>query len=207
MSDHPTPAAPTPPAGHAICRCGFAGFAQPVMICTCPVHPAPTKPEAPKKPAPPAFSDQVPEAFAKGFKDVWSGVAAGRSPVGLIADCRMLLAVLLTELERRAGVAPASSRWASRFGGGAPKAGMKTKIDSLVTKGVLLKGVADLAKRISQLEPGSEVNALYPMGDPAQARDYMNLIWQVADQGFEQDRWSRTGDAPLRVVPEAKDGH
>ena len=30
---------------------------------------------------------------------------------------------------------------------------------------------ADLAKRISQLEPGSEVNALYPMGDPAQARD------------------------------------
>ncbi len=204
MSDHPTPPkAEAHPQPHAICRCGFA---QPVMICTCPVHPAPAKPEAPKKPAPPAFSDQVPEAFAKGFKDVWSGVAAGRSPVGLIADCRMLLAVLLTELERRAGVAPASSGWASRFGG-PPKTGMKAKIDSLVARHVLLKGVADLAKRISQLEPGSEVNALYPMGDPAQARDYMNLIWQVADQGFEQDRWSRTGDAPLRVVPEAKDGH
>lgn len=202
MSDHPAPPkADAHPQLHAICRCGFA---QPVMICTCPVHPAPAKPEAPTKPAPPAFSDQVPEAFAKGFKDVWSGVAAGRSPVGLIADCRMLLAVLLAELERRNGAASPKSEWYVRQ---PPKAGMKTKIDSLVTKGVLLKGVADLAKRISQLEPGSEVNALYPMGDPAQARDYMNLIWQVADQGFEQDRWSRTGEAPLRVVPDAKDGH
>ena len=176
------------------------------MVCACPVHPpAPAKPEAPKKPSPPAFSDQVPEAFAKGFKDVWAGVGSGRSPVGLIADCRMLLAVLLTELERRAGVSSAvSSGW--RFGP-PPKTGMKARIDTLVAKGALLKGVADLAKRISQLEPGSEVNALYPMGDPAQARDYMNLIWQVADQGFEQDRWSRTGQAPLRVVPDSKDGH
>jgi hypothetical protein len=206
MSDHPTPPPANPhPQVQAACRCGF-GFAQPVMFCTCPTHAAPAKPQEPKKPAPPTFSDQVPEAFAKGFKDIWAGVAAGRSPVGLIADCRMLLAVLLTELERRAGLAPASSGWASRFGG-APKTGMKAKIDSLVTRHVLLKGVADLAKRISQLEPGSEVNALYPMGDPAQARDYMNLIWQVADQGFEQDRWSRTGDAPLRVAPPAKDGH
>lgn len=204
MSDHPaSPPAGAPPQVPTVCRCGFGGFAQPVMICTCPAHAPPAKPAAPKKPAPPAFSDQVPEAFAKGFKDVWAGVAAGRSPVGLIADCRMLLAVLLTELERRAGVSAPSRGWF----GGAPQLGMKAKIDSLVARHVLLKGVADLAKRISQLEPGSEVNALYPMGDPAQARDYMNLIWQVADQGFEQDRWSRTGDAPLRVVPDAQDGH
>lgn len=204
MSDHPaSPPAGAHPQGPAICHCGFGGFAQPVMICTCPAQAEPAKPAAPKKPVPPAFSDQVPEAFAKGFKDVWAGVAAGRSPVGLIADCRMLLAVLLTELERRAGVSAPSRGWF----GAAPQSGMKAKIDSLVARHVLLKGVADLAKRISQLEPGSEVNALYPMGDPAQARDYMNLIWQVADQGFEQDRWSRTGDAPLRVVPGAQDGH
>ncbi|MBP6546788.1 MAG: hypothetical protein KA220_08735, partial [Phenylobacterium sp.] len=89
MSDHPaSPPAGAHPQGPAICRCGFGGFAQPVMICTCPAQAAPAKPAAPKKPAPPAFSDQVPEAFAKGFKDVWAGVAAGRSPVGLIADCR-----------------------------------------------------------------------------------------------------------------------
>lgn len=204
MSDHPSPpVAGAHPQAPAICRCGFGGFAQPVMICTCPVHPPAAKPEPPRKPAPPTFSDQVPEAFTRGFKDIWAGVAAGRSPVGLIADCRMLLAVLLTELERRAGVSAQSRGWF----GGAPQAGMKAKIDSLVARHVLLKGVADLARRISQLEPGSEVNALYPMGDPAQARDYMNLIWQVADQGFEQDRWSRTGEAPLRVAPSAKDGH
>lgn len=202
MSDHPTPPPPgAQPQAQVICRCGLGGLVAPVMICTCPA--APAKPEAPRKPAPPTFSDQVPEAFARGFKDVWIGVAAGRSPVGLIADCRMLLAVLLTELERRAGVSAPSRGWF----GGPTQLGMRAKIDSLVARHVLLKGVADLAKRISQLEPGSEVNALYPMGDPAQARDYMNLIWQVADQGFEQDRWSRTGHAPSRVVPDAKDGH
>lgn len=203
MSDHGAPATPAATPGQsAICRCGFAGFAQPMMVCTCPLHPAPAKPEAPKKPEPPTFSDQVPEAFAKGFKDVWAGVASGRSPVGLIADCRMLLAVLLVELERRTG-GPQRSPWPSRQA----KAGLKAKIDSLVARHVLLQGVADLARRISQLEPGSEVNVLYPMGDPAQARDYMNLIWQVAEQGFEHDRWSRTGELPPRVAPAAKDHH
>ena len=204
MSDHPAPSAggAQPPAA-GVCRCGFA---QPIVLCACPVHPpAPPKPEPPKTPGPPTFSDQVPEVFTKGFKDVWAGVATGRSPVGLIADCRMLLAVLLTELERQEGIsAPKESGW--RFGP-PPKSGMQARIAVLVSRSVLLRGVGDLAKRISQLDPGSEVNALYPMGDRAQARDYMTLIWQVADQGFEHDRWSRSGQAPLRVPPVAKDSH
>ena len=42
---------------------------------------------------------------------------------------------------------------------------------------------------------------------PEMARRYVQLLWQVADQGFEQPGWSQDGVFPKAVAAPAGDGH
>lgn len=167
-----------------------------------------------KEPAP-EFSDAVPEEFRARFKDVWHAVQENRIPAGIIADCHALLLVLLKGLDGqdpKAGKKETPSGCFSFGGGGAATPvsgdlGLLKRIKALREKGRLLESVEKSAGPI-RLDPGDLDMA--PLGDPERARRYMNLIWQIADQGYEQVRWSERSQSPPRAkAPETKDhgGH
>ena len=155
---------------------------------------------------PPEFSDATPESFRTRFKDVWNAVQENRIPAGIIADCHALLLVLLhglDGLDAKAGRKSAPSGGLFRSSAPSPTLPME-RIKKLLKDGKLLAPVIKAAEGI-RLDPGDLDMA--PLGDPERARRYMNLIWQIADQGYEQVRWAERGQSPPRAKAPEPDGH
>jgi hypothetical protein len=150
---------------------------------------------------PPEFSDATPEAFRNRFKDVWHAVHAGRIPAGIIADCHALLLVLLHGLDGN-NATPTKKSWLSSSASNTNEP--LERLKKLKSEGKLLNPVVVAAGQI-HLEPGYLDKA--PLGDPERARRYMNLIWQIADQGYEQVRWSESGQSPPRAKAPEPEGH
>ncbi|MDQ0464466.1 hypothetical protein QO010_002247 [Caulobacter ginsengisoli] len=160
---------------------------------------------------PPEFSDAVPDEFRHRFKDVWHAVQENRIPAGIIADCHALLLLLLQGLDgqdARSSRKEAPSGCFNFSGASATPVsadlGLLKRIKALREKGRLLASVEKAAGPI-RLDPGDLDMA--PLGDPERARRYMNLVWQIADQGYEQVRWAERGQSPPRAKAAEPEGH
>lgn len=207
----PAPAAyPSMPATplQGFCRCGATPWPS-AFMCAC-MAPKPEKKDEHKKPAgppPPAFSAAVPQDFPKRFEYVWTAlgkVLEGKAPPqGVIADARALLDLLLDDLDpegRGRFVTEGVWIWKKTT---YKSHGAKQRLHRLVEKRVLLKQVKDLVDRLAWTP--EEEAARGVRGDPDLAKRLVHLVWQVADQGFEQRHWSELAEAPPRVVPPASD--
>ncbi|MCI3131699.1 hypothetical protein [Phenylobacterium aquaticum] len=206
----PAPYPPAPPSGlQGFCRCGLTPWPQ-AFLCACM---APPKAEEKKKdehkapagPPPPAFSAAVPADFPKRFEYVWASlgkVMEGKAPPhGVIADARALLDLLLDDLDpegRGRFVTEGAWIW-KKTTYRAHKA--KPRLHRLIEKGVLLKPLKDVVDRLAWTP--EEEAARGVRGDPDLAKRLVHLVWQVADQGFEQRTWSELAEAPPRVAPPA----
>jgi hypothetical protein len=206
----PAPYPPTPaPALQGFCRCGMTPWPS-AFLCACM---APPKPEEKKKdehkapagPPPPAFSAAVPADFPKRFEYVWASlgkVLEGKAPPhGVIADARALLDLLLDDLDpegRGRFVTEGAWIW-KKTTYRAHKA--KQRLHRLIEKGVLLKPLKEVVDRLAWTP--EEEAARGVRGDPDLAKRLVHLVWQVADQGFEQRTWSELAEAPPRVAPPA----
>jgi hypothetical protein len=164
------------------------------------------KDDKPHKEPPPEFTDATPEEFRARFKDVWQAVEDSRIPAGIIADCHALLLLLLRGLD---GVVVTKSGKKSSGGGlfrsqpASPTEPLE-RLKALQKEGLLLKSVVKAAEGI-RLDPGDLDMA--PLGDPERARRYMHLIWQIADQGYEQVRWSERCQSPPRAKAPEPEAH
>lgn len=204
-----------PMMASGLCRCGLGPA---VLVCACTPKPEEKKPEAPKphKPAgppPPVFSGAVPADFPARFEYVWTSLAKvleGKAPPhGVIADARALLDLLLDDLdpEGRGRFVTEGAWWWKKttFKTQSPK----QRLHKLVDKRILLKSVKDTVDRLAWTP--EEQAARGVRGDPDLARRLVHLVWQVADQGFEQRSWSELAEAPPRILPpppaEAHDDH
>ena len=153
----------------------------------------------------PEFSDITPGDFRTRFKDVWHAVQENRIPAGIIADCHALLLILLHGLDGINAKSAKKAVPAGFFRSAAPSTAEPIdRIRKLVKDGKLLAPVIKAAERV-RLAPGDLDMA--PLGDPERAKRYMNLIWQIADQGFEQVRWSESGESPPRAKAPEAEGH
>lgn len=188
-----------------VCRCGLGST---VLVCACPPKPEEKKPEAhkPHKPAgppPPTFSSAVPVDFPQRFEYVWTSLAKvqeGKAPPhGVIADARALLDMLLDDLdpEGRGRFVTEGAWWWKKttFKTYSPK----QRLHRLVEKRVLLKSVKETVDRLAWTPEEQASRGV--RGDPDLARRLVHLVWQVADQGFEQRSWSELAEAPPRVLP------
>lgn len=210
------PAYPAAPVGHCSCGGATPTILQPwpmgggFMVC-CRVcglakdeHGKHGHDEHKTEP-PPEFSDATPESFRNRFKDVWNAVQENRIPAGIIADCHALLLVLLHGLDgldaKASKKAPSGGFF--RSSGPSPTEPLE-RLKKLLKDGKLLAPVVKAAEGI-RLDPGDLDIA--PLGDPERARRYMNLIWQIADQGYEQVRWSDSAQSPPRAKAPEPDAH
>lgn len=160
--------------------------------------------DEPKPEPPPEFSEATPEAFRARFQDVWSAVQQKRIPAGIIADCHALLLILLHALGEQAGK-PAKKEAGGWFKPAKPPAPEPLeRLKKLQKDGKLLAGVIAAAERIN-LDPGHV--DLEPLGSFDRAKAYVQLIWQIADQGFEQVRWSDQGSSPPRAKAPEPEAH
>ena len=186
------------------CRCGMTPWPS-AFLCAC-MAPKPEKKDEHKTPAgppPPVFSAAVPQDFPKRFEYVWTSlgkVLEGKAPPhGVIADARALLDLLLDDLDpegRGRFVTEGAWIWKkTTYRSHSPK----QRLHRLVEKRVLLKQVKDLVDRLAWTP--EEEAARGVRGDPDLAKRLVHLVWQVADQGFEQRHWSELAEAPPRVVP------
>lgn len=193
-----------------LCRCGLAPS---FLVCACVLKPEekkadPPKPHAPAGPPAPAFSSAVPADFPKRFEYVWSAlgkVLEGKAPPhGVIADARALLDLLLDELdpEGRGRFVTEGAWWWKKTT--FKTYGPKQRLHKLVDKRILLKSVKETVDRLAWTP--EEQAARGVRGDPDLAKRLVHLVWQVADQGFEQRSWSELAEAPPRVQPAAA-GH
>lgn len=154
---------------------------------------------------PPEFSDVAPGDFRARFKDVWNAVQENRIPAGIIADCHALLLILLHGLDGKGAKQTKAAAPSGFFRSSAPSQGEPlARIKDLVKDGKLLNPLVKAAEGI-RLSPGDL--DMDPLGDPERARRYMNLIWQIADQGYEQVRWSERGESPPRAKAPEPDPH
>jgi hypothetical protein len=201
----PYPPAPAPGL-QGFCRCGLTPWPQ-AFLCACMAPPKEKKDEhkAPAGPPPPAFSAAVPADFPKRFEYVWASlgkVMEGKAPPhGVIADARALLDLLLDDLDpegRGRFVTEGAWIW-KKTTYRAHKA--KPRLHRLIEKGVLLKPLKDVVDRLAWTP--EEEAARGVRGDPDLAKRLVHLVWQVADQGFEQRTWSELAEAPPRVAPPA----
>jgi hypothetical protein len=193
-----------------LCRCGLGST---VLVCACALKPEEKKadPHAGHKPAgppPPSFSSAVPADFPPRFEYVWTALAKvleGKAPPqGVIADARALLDMLLDDLdpEGRGRFVTEGVWWWKKttYKTYSPK----QRLHKLVEKRVLLKSVKDTVDRLAWTPEEQASRGV--RGDPDLARRLVHLVWQVADQGFEQRSWSELAEAPPRVAPPAPAG-
>lgn len=160
----------------------------------------------PKEP-PPQFSSKTPTEFTERFNDVWRAVQDKSMPAGIITNCHALLLVLLQKLDPQVIQTPKTPRgFLARLFAAAPPSTPPPleRLQKLQKAGKLLVGVVEAAKTID-LDPAPK--HAQPFGDAERAHKYMHLIWQIADQGFEQVRWSSDAESPPRAkAPEAHGG-
>lgn len=164
-------------------------------------------------PSAPRFSKATPEVFRDGFKPLWDAAQADQAAYVVVSGCNKLLNVLLKELEVKAKADKSdddrpkpSSGW-SLFGGKKEekKPTYAERIEKLQKKGYLLKSTVNAAKESGMTEVLTEkIDASAVTGE--MARRYVQLLWQVADQGFEQPGWSQSGEFP-KAVPGPVDPH
>jgi hypothetical protein len=160
-------------------------------------------------PPSPRFSKATPEVFRDGFKPLWDAAQAEQASFVVVSGCGKLLDVLLRELEGRI----AADDRASRVGRGLfrraepEKPTFAKRIEKLQDKGLLLKSTVSAAKDTAlaevlndKIDPGAVTAEM--------ARRYVQLLWQIADQGFEQPQWAAIGEPPKAIAapPEAH-GH
>lgn len=162
-------------------------------------------------PAAPRFSKATPEVFRDGFRPLWDAAQADQAAYVVVSGCNKLLNVLLVELETKAKhdksdkeeAKPKTSWWAPRKEEKTPT--YAERIEKLQKKGYLLKSTVNAAKESGMSEVLTEkIDATAVTGE--MARRYVQLLWQVADQGFEQPGWSQSGEFP-KAVPGPADAH
>lgn len=180
----------------------------------------PKKDEAPKAPPPPpapAFSAAAPEEVVRLFRDVWTGKHATppQSPIGLLASCNEALLLLLARLEKKADLPPPPTQRPRRglmarlFAPTVKPLTLRERINRLVDKGVLLGGVKTAAARVLPANDNGERRSAVQLGlaDPqplaGDIDEFINLLWQMLDQGFDQALWSAEAKVPPRVNPPA----
>lgn len=199
-----------PMIGPGLCRCGLGAT---VLVCACAAKPEDKKPDPhaahkPAGPPPPVFSSAVPTDFPPRFQYVWASLAKvleGKAPPhGVIADARALLDMLLDDLdpEGRGRFVTEGVWWWKKttYKTYSPK----QRLHKLVEKRVLLKSVKDTVDRLAWTPEEQASRGV--RGDPDLARRLVHLVWQVADQGFEQRSWSELAEAPPRIQPPAAAG-
>lgn len=164
-------------------------------------------------PAAPRFSKATPEVFRDGFKPLWDAAQADQAAYVVVSGCNKLLNVLLKELEVKAKAdkseddKPKSGGGWSLFGGKKEekKPTYAERIEKLQKKGYLLKSTVNAARESGMAEVLTEkIDASAVTGE--MAKRYVQLLWQVADQGFEQPGWSQDGMFP-KAVPGPADPH
>lgn len=162
-------------------------------------------------PSAPRFSKATPEVFRDGFKPLWDSAQADQAAYVVVSGCNKLLTVLLVELEAKAKhdkteddkPRAKSSWWAPKKEEKKPT--LADRIETLQKRGYLLKSTANAAKESGMSEVLTEkIDASAVTGE--MARRYVQLLWQVADQGFEQPGWSQSGEFP-KAVPGPVDPH
>jgi hypothetical protein len=185
----------------------------PCPICGKPLgeavaHKPHEPPKHPALPAAPRFSKATPEVFRDGFKPLWDAAQADTAAFVVVSGCNKLLDVLLKDLEGRSYDAPkakARGGFVNWWTQPAPeKPTFAGRIEALQKKGFLLGSTVEAAKRgilaevlTEKIDPGAV------SGD--MAKRYVQLLWQVADQGFEQPGWSQSGEFPKAVPGPASD--
>lgn len=200
-----TPQVMAPMVTPGFCRCGLGS---PVLVCACAPKPEEKKPDPhkdhkPAGPPPPVFSSAVPADFAPRFAYVWAALAKvleGKAPPhGVIADARALLDMLLDDLDPdgRGKFVTEGAWWWKKTTYKTYSA--KQRLHKLVEKRVLLKSVKETVDRLAWTPEEQASRGV--RGDPDLARRMVHLVWQVADQGFEQRSWSELAEAPPRVLP------
>lgn len=159
-----------------------------------------------KGPAPaPRFSRATPEVFRDGFKPLWDSAQSEKAAFVVVSGCTRLLDVLLKDLEAKAGpgdLVRKKGGW-SFFGPPEPKkVTVAERLEALQKKGMLLKSTVEAAKYSVLTDVlNDKVDATAVTSD--MARRYVHLLWQVADQGFEQPEWCRSGEPP-KPLPQLK---
>ena len=153
-------------------------------------------------PAAPRFSKSTPEVFRDGFKPLWDAAQSEKAAFVVVSGCNKLLDVLLKELETKAKPlekpTPAPSRWGGWSRPAPKKPTFAGRIENLQKVGLLLRSTVD-ASRDSGLSDvlTEKIDAAAVTSD--MAKRYVQLLWQVADQGFEQPGWSQSGEFPKAV--------
>lgn len=186
----------------------------PCPVCGKPLgEPAANKGHAHHGPPPaPRFSKATPEVFRDGFKPLWDAAQAEQAAYVVVSGCNKLMGVLLKELEAKAKAekdpGDRKSSGGGLFGWGKPEEKKPTfaeRIEKLQKKGYLLRSTVNAAKESGMTEVLTEkIDAAAVTNEMAQR--YVQLLWQVADQGFEQPGWSQSGSFP-KAVAGPPDGH
>ena len=163
-------------------------------------------------PAAPRFSKSTPEVFRDGFKPLWDAAQSEKAAFVVVSGCNKLLDVLLKELETKAKPlekpAPPPSRWAGWNRPAPKKPTFAGRIEGLQKVGLLLRSTVDASRDSGLADVLTEkIDAAAVTAD--MAKRYVQLLWQVADQGFEQPGWSQSGEFPKAVPAPAgeKAGH
>jgi len=167
-------------------------------------------------PAPaPRFSKATPEVFRDGFKPLWDAAQAEQAAYVVVSGCNKLMGVLLKDLEAKAKAEKDPNERPSRSGGGLfgwgkpeeKKPTFADRIEKLQKRGLLLRSTVNAARESGMTEVLTEkIDAAAVTNEMAQR--YVQLLWQVADQGFEQPGWSQSGTFPKAVAGPPEDhGH
>ncbi|MBX3480304.1 MAG: hypothetical protein KF842_07880 [Caulobacter sp.] len=185
----------------------------PCPVCGKPLgEPAANKAHAHHGPAPaPRFSKATPEVFRDGFKPLWDAAQAEQAAYVVVSGCNKLMGVLLKELEAKAKAdkdpGERGRSGGGLFGWGKPQEKKPTfaeRIEKLQKKGLLLRSTVNAARDSGMTEVLTEkIDASAVTSEMAQR--YVQLLWQVADQGFEQPGWSQSGAFPKAVAGPPED--
>ncbi len=160
------------------------------------------------KPAAPRFSKATPEVFRDGFKPLWDAAQSDQAAYVVVSGCNKLMNILLKELEVKAKAERSPDDRPKPGGGGGlfgwgkkdeKKPTFAERIEKLQKKGYLLKSTVNAAKESGMTDVLTEkIDASAVTGE--MAKRYVQLLWQVADQGFEQPGWSQDGMFPKAVA-------
>ena len=172
----------------------------------------PVKNAPPKPRKAPQFSRSVPEPFRDGFTQLWEAAQSEKASYVVVSAGNKLLDVLLRELEVKAKSLekPKPGPKPSFLGfGQAPKPPGKPtfseRMKSLQSAGLLLRGTVEASTNAGLATVLSEsIDAGAVTSD--MAKRYVQLLWQVADQGFEQPSWSDAGAPPKANSPPPEPG-
>jgi hypothetical protein len=169
--------------------------AQPVCNCRPKAEAKPPEKSAERPKAwTPTLSEAVDAETRRRFIDLWKGVEARRSWVGLVAEADDILSGVMKrmKLDVDKPESPSCSFCFWRKPNGAPP--LLIQLERLVKADLLSQAVRLLAKRAF-----SDAT----VGDSrAQAR--LDLVWMVIEQGIEHRAWADGGQLPGRIAPPPK---